>query len=339
MTKDLNKNITDIQYNVLNLPSHIRNSMEYEYAADGTKLRMVHHINGEFQTIDYCGNAIYENGAPKILLNETGYYSFQDRKFHFYLKDHQGNVRLVADKDGKVEETNDYYPFGGLMSNSSASVQPYKYNGKELDKKEGVNLYDYGARMYDAALGRWHAVDSLTEKYYSFNPYNYCENNPIRYIDPDGNGWNEAWPFLKNSFSTSFSIGAQAKASAKILGTGVELGINGSSVKIGNGPLTVEKGVSVVIGPFSAENYTRAYEANSYTSVRESGYSVGFTVAKEDHKTTEIFDSRGKYFEKKGESKSSDISYTIDASAAVIVGIDISIDLSELLKFVKELFK
>ncbi|MDC2276332.1 hypothetical protein PO118_03040, partial [Bacteroides thetaiotaomicron] len=42
-----------------------------------------------------------------------------------------------------------------------------KYNGKELDRKNGLDWYDYGARMYDAALGRWHAVDPMSEKYYS----------------------------------------------------------------------------------------------------------------------------------------------------------------------------
>ena len=52
--------------------------------------------------------------------------SFPDRKFHFYLKNHQGNVRVVADKDGNVEETNNCYPFGGTFT-STNNVQPYKY--------------------------------------------------------------------------------------------------------------------------------------------------------------------------------------------------------------------
>ena len=73
-----------------------------------------------------------------MLLNEAGYYSFQDNKYHFYIKDHQGNIRVVADEDGKVDEVNDYYPFGGLMSNVCNNVQPYKYNGKELDRKNGL---------------------------------------------------------------------------------------------------------------------------------------------------------------------------------------------------------
>ena len=161
------------------------NSIDYEYGADGTKLRTVHKTGSTTLTTDYCGNAIYENSVLKMLLNEAGYVSFPDKKFHFYIKDHLGNTRIVSDKDGNVEETNAYYPFGGNFT-STANIQPYKYNGKELDEKNGLNWYDYGARHYDAAIGRWHVVDPMAEKYYSINSYVYVANNPIRNIDPEG---------------------------------------------------------------------------------------------------------------------------------------------------------
>ena len=342
LTKDLNKNISNIRYNLINLPSQITfsdgNTIDYEYGSDRRKLRTVHQTGNTILTTDYCGNAIYENGSLKLLLTKTGYVSFPDKKFHFYLKDHQGNVRVVADKDGKLEETNDYYPFGGTFT-TSTSVQPYKYNGKELDRVSGLNLYDYGARYYDATIGRWCMVDSLSEKYYSFNSYNYCGNNPARYVDPDGNGWNEAWPFLKSSLSFSFSIGGQANANVKVMGVNVGLGVNGGSVKIGDGLLTLEKGVSIGVGIFNAENYTRAYELDSWTSVRESGYTVGVPGIIEDHKKTETFDSTGRYFEKTGESNTVDTDYTLGVSASIILGAEISIDLSKMLDFVKELFK
>ena len=189
LIKDLNKNISSIGYNCLNLPDQVifgnGNSVEYEYTTDGVKSRTVHKTGSTTLTTDYCGNAVYENGVLKMLLNEAGYVSFPDRKFHFYLKDHQGNTRVVADKDGIVEETNSYYPFGGTFT-STASVQPYKYNGKELDQKNGLNWYDYGARHYDAAIGRWHVVDPMSEKYYSMSPYGYCAGSPVCHKDEEG---------------------------------------------------------------------------------------------------------------------------------------------------------
>ena len=191
LTKDLNKNITAIQYNCLNLPSRVMfangNSISYLYDAAGRKLRTVHVLEGDSVTTDYCGNVVYENGVPQILLTEVGYVSLTDGKYHYYLKDHQGNNRVVVDEEGTVEEVNDYYAFGGLMSTSSRqSVQPYKYNGKELDRKGGLDWYDYGARHYDSVLGRWNGVDPSCEKHYSWSPYVYCKNNPVLRIDPDG---------------------------------------------------------------------------------------------------------------------------------------------------------
>ena len=68
-------------------------------------------------------------------------------------------------------------------------MQPYKYNGKELDTKKGLNWYDYGARRYDAALGIFTTVDPSSEKYYPTSPYVYCGGNPINRIDPTGADW------------------------------------------------------------------------------------------------------------------------------------------------------
>ena len=189
LTKDLNKNISNIQYNSLNLPSVVTfsngNTITYLYTADGRKLRTVHVINGTATTTDYCGNVIYENNTQKLLLTEEGYINLNSpTTYYYYLKDHQGNNRVVVNSSGTVMETNHYYPFGSTFATSN--VQPYKYNGKELDTKNGLNWYDYGARHYDAVLGRWHVVDPLAEKYYSTSPYAYCLDNPVLQYDPDG---------------------------------------------------------------------------------------------------------------------------------------------------------
>ena len=191
LTKDLNKKIADIQYNCLNLPEKVQfeggNSISYLYAADGTKLRTTYKAGNATIITDYCGNAIYENGVLVKVLTGDGYITASDNQFHYFIQDHQGNNRVVVAQNGTVEEVNDYYPFGGLLSSSlSNNVQPYKYNGKELNRDNVLDWYDYGARMYDASLGRWHAVDPSGEKYPALGLYAYCKNSPIIRIDPDG---------------------------------------------------------------------------------------------------------------------------------------------------------
>ena len=218
LTKDLNKGITGITYNCLNLPNAVTfsdgSTITYIYSADGTKLRTVHKIGSVTTTTDYCGNVIYENNTAKLLLTGEGYISLSDKKYHYYLQDHQGNNRVVADKDGNVEETNHYYPFGGVFA-SSQNVQPYKYNGKELDTKKGLNWYDYGAREYDAVLGRFTTMDPMAEKYYAVSPYTYCVNNPIKFVDPTGMLTESPqtgsirlsfWDKIKNAFNDLFSF-------------------------------------------------------------------------------------------------------------------------------------
>ncbi|EKC44208.1 cell well associated RhsD protein, partial [human gut metagenome] len=163
LTKDLNKGITDIQYNVLNLPSTVSfsdgSTITYTYGADGTKLRTVHKIGSTTTTTDYCGNVIYENGTQKLLLTEEGYINLTGtQQYHYYLKDHQGNNRVVINQSGTVEETNHYYPFGGVFG-TTGNTQPYKYNGKELDTKKGLNWYDYGA---DIMMLRWEGLRRMT---------------------------------------------------------------------------------------------------------------------------------------------------------------------------------
>ncbi|KMQ61333.1 hypothetical protein ACM46_14955 [Chryseobacterium angstadtii] len=109
------------------------------------------------------------------------------------VKNHLVNVRigLARNTAGVLEitDTNNYYPFGlnhieGMLSNSNfGSYNSYKYNGKELQE---TGMYDYGARMYMADIGRWGVVDPLAEKMRRWSPYNYAFNNPVRFIDPDG---------------------------------------------------------------------------------------------------------------------------------------------------------
>ena len=213
LEQDYNKKIAKIQYNSLNLPSALQfangNSTDYLYGADGMKRRVTHKTAianisvpmgqikelassqiSQTNTTDYCNNVIYENGVLSMILTEEGYVTLSGDApiYHYYLKDHQGNNRVVINQASTVEQINHYYPFGGLfeVNTTTSGIQSYKYNGKELDRIHGVDWYDYEARMYDGALGRFTTVDPLPEKYYSTNLYAYCKNNPINRIDPDG---------------------------------------------------------------------------------------------------------------------------------------------------------
>jgi RHS repeat-associated protein len=220
MTADLNNYIVSVSYNSLNLPSNIiyanGSHIDYTYSSTGEKVCTDYYnrvkvnivrptitaTTGRYLTYykhtntEYCGNHIFENGELKMTLFAGGYvtYSNGEPEYHFYVRDHQGNNRLVMNEAGIVEQVNDYTPFGVQMKNSFAetSDQRYKYNGKELDRMLGLDLYDYGARFYDARIARWQTIDPLCEKYYSISPYAYCANNPILFIDPDGKEPSEA---------------------------------------------------------------------------------------------------------------------------------------------------
>ena len=213
LTKDLNKGISGITYNFLNLPNVVTfsdgSTITYTYGADGTKLRTVHKIGSTTTTTDYCGNVIYENGVQKLLLTEEGYITLSDSKYHYYLKDHQGNNRVVISQSGTVEETSHYYPFGGVFA-SAGNVQPYKYNGKELDTKKGLNWFDYGARHYDAVLGRFITVDALYDKHFKVSPYVYCGNEPVGRIDPDGNDWRVQTHYNRETDKIEYKITVRA---------------------------------------------------------------------------------------------------------------------------------
>ena len=123
-----------------------------------------------------------------------GFYDYQRKMYIYQYKDHLGNVRVSYGKNNttgslEITDSNDYYPFGmnhlktGNAYFGAGSYKNYKYNGKELQE---TGMYDYGARMYMADIGRWGVVDPLAETSRRWSPYTYAYNNPMRFIDPDG---------------------------------------------------------------------------------------------------------------------------------------------------------
>ena len=119
----------------------------------------------------------------------------------FILYDRFGSVRSVADEDGNVLQQNLYYVRGGAWGDvcTAPGFQSYKYCGKYLDRKHGLDLYDYGARLYDPAAAFWTSPDPLCEKYYNISPYAFCNNNPVTFIDPDGRDPGDPFTSLDNA--------------------------------------------------------------------------------------------------------------------------------------------
>jgi RHS repeat-associated protein len=113
--------------------------------------------------------------------------------YEYTIKDHLGNARVNFTFDAttgkaKVVQANDYYPFGLAHAGGFVSglENKYQYNGKEKLDDLGLNWYDYGVRMYDAELARWHTMDPIADSTTGWSPYAYVFNSPVAHIDPDG---------------------------------------------------------------------------------------------------------------------------------------------------------
>jgi len=182
--------ITKIDYNYLNLPSKLTKGTEnlmYSYDASGRKLTKT---LGSAVT-QYVDGIQYENGVLKFIQTEEGRIlpNGSSYIYEYFLKDHLGNTRAVVDQSGTIKQIQDYYPFGMEMNQGNAlntASNLYKYNGKEKQMELGLDQLDYGARFYDAEIGRWNVVDPLADEFEDVSPYNYGMNNPILMIDPTG---------------------------------------------------------------------------------------------------------------------------------------------------------
>ena len=180
-------------YNLLNLLQEVTGAddtpkAKYAYSADGVKLSVSDGANG----YDCLGSLIYVRTNGSLSLDRAlfdGGALRPNGAVDYFVKDHLGSVRVIVDQAGTVREQNDYYPYGERCPESTyaiSAVNRYKFNGKEEQTVGDLGMLDYGARMYQAGIGRWFTQDPLAEKDYSVSPYAYCNNNPIRFIDPDG---------------------------------------------------------------------------------------------------------------------------------------------------------
>jgi len=113
---------------------------------------------------------------------------------YFYLTDHLGSSSAstelsnhwITDGSGNAIQHLHYLPFGEdwVDQRNSSWNAPYTFSGKEKDAETGYGYF--GARYYDSGLSIWLSVDPMSDKYPSMSPYNYCANNPVILVDPDG---------------------------------------------------------------------------------------------------------------------------------------------------------
>ena len=187
----------NFSYNFLNLVSEVRTggtvTAAYTWLADGTKLGVRNGSGSD--GFEYVGSLIYRKSGGSLQLSEAlfgdGVIRLNDngtQEVNYFLTDHLGSVRVIVDGAGTVKECNDYYPFGArhIRSDYAQSTNRWKYNGKELQTTGELGYLDYGARMYDAGLGRWFCADPEAESRFVLTPYHYCSNNPLLLVDKDG---------------------------------------------------------------------------------------------------------------------------------------------------------
>ena len=195
MTTEPSPDSSDLLGNLREITMSDNRSIRYVYAADGTRLRTTHKrkVGNTYlrDSTEYFGNLIVKNGQPVMYRFSGGYFAFDNGALsdcHYYIQDYLGSNRMVVSKGGSVKQSNHYYPYGGIIGgiDFNPTLQPYKFEDKELDRTYGLDWYDIHARQYDPVVPSWHTIDPLAEKYYYISPYAYCANNPVNYMDTDG---------------------------------------------------------------------------------------------------------------------------------------------------------
>lgn len=165
------------------------------------QMELIPHKSTATQVLEYpFGNNGWATLVPSLSVNGSSQVCcYSDNEASGYVVVYVDNQSVgktvwfdnitVEHYTGEMQEENHYYPFGlTLQTNTQTNLKEnnYKYNSKELERKFGLEFYEYGARQYNSQIGRWNGIDPLADKYYAISPSVYCANNPVLFIDPNG---------------------------------------------------------------------------------------------------------------------------------------------------------
>ena len=257
----------------------------YWWDATGVKLKKKVTDGTIITTTDYMDGFQYTNGKLDFFPHAGGYakaipsglgggtsYTF---KYVFSYTDHLGNIRVKYAQNPangnqiEILEEDHYYPYGlkhiGYNGNHTTwdvtpggqitltPVNPflgdsykYKYNGKELNEELGLDWYDFGARNYDPSIGRWFGVDNLAEKHFNFSPYTYTANNPVLFVDFDGNDYGILVNRTSNTITVkaTYLVSSSNQAAFNKRGSQAYNSKSGSKVFVPGGVKALKQGTS-----------------------------------------------------------------------------------------------
>ena len=190
----------------------------YSYDADGTRMEK---STGSSGTMYWPGpsGTLAETDLTGTINEEYIYFNGQriarvDRPsgtVHYYFSNHLGSHAMVTSAAGVCEQDIDYYPYGGVVTDHCPTVaQHYKFTGKERDAESGFD--NFGARYDASSMGRFMTPDAFFKDSHvddpqSWNEYAYARNNPLRYVDPNGEN---------ATVSTSCSTDAQSHTTCNV---------------------------------------------------------------------------------------------------------------------------
>jgi RHS repeat-associated protein len=271
---DANGNMTSapgktLTYNYDNRPSSINSTtFVYDYSGHRVKKNTTIYIGKLYEcTGGSCTKYIFA-GSNRIALKTSS-------STYYYHTDHLGSSNVMTGDSGTSQGNYYYYPYGGTRTSSGLSIR-HKFTGQELDDETG--LYNYGARYYDPALGRFVSPDSIVQDYsdpQTLNRYSYCRNNPIILTDPSGH------LFLIDDIIIAAATYVAANAAVIAEGAAIGAAVGGTTAAITGGNIGTGMLTGAISGAvfFGAGEIISGINGASQLSALENFYTASTPIS------------------------------------------------------------